>query len=211
MMESDCTTNTHSSGGHRAFTLVELLVVIGVIALLMGILMPVLNKARAAARSTRCRANLHSLALAFRMYLDDNQNVMPPAAGYPHLPWDPDNPDVRSSTKLPIVKYIGQYLSVPGTELAEANGEKCYAKVLCCPSDRKNGESEHYFRIQQSSYDYAERRGNQSMDSAAFTKKAPERDIEIMLDYEPFHGKASAKGAVNYLYSDCHVGDVNGV
>ena len=209
MMESDCTTNTHSSR-HSAFTLVELLVVIGVIALLMGILMPALNKARAVARSASCRANLHSIALAFRMYLDDNQNVMPPAAGHPDLPWNPDNPDVRSSTKLPIVKYIGQYLSVPRAELAEANGKKCYAKVLCCPSDRKNGETEHYFRIQQSSYNYAEQRGEQSMDSAAFTKRAPERDIEIMWDYYTFHGKAGVKGAVNYLYSDCHTGNLNG-
>jgi len=199
---------------------VELLVVIGVVSLLMGILLPALNKARAVARSASCRANLHSLALAFRMYLDDNQNVMPPAAA---IPWDPDNPDKRLPTIthgpdgehitviLPsIVKYIGQYLSVPRTELAEANGKKCYAKVLCCPSDRKNGETEHYFRIQQSSYEYAERRGNRSMNSAAFTKRAPERDVEIMWDYEAFHGKAGAKGAVNYLYSDCHTGNLNG-
>ena len=209
MMERNCTANAQSSR-HSAFTLVELLVVIGVIALLMGILMPALNKARAAARSTSCRSNLHSLALAFRMYLDDNQNVMPPAAGYPELPWNPDNPDERSSTKLPIVKYMGPYLSVPRAELAEANGKKCYAKVLCCPSDRKNGEPKHYFRIQQSSYDYAERRGNRSMNSAAFTKRGPEREIEIMWDYEPFHGKAGVKGAVNYLYADGHTGNLNG-
>ena len=204
-MESNCTTTTHCSK-HNAFTLVELLVVIGVIALLMGILMPVLNKARAAVRSTSCRSNLHSLALAFRMYLDDNQNVMPPAAGFPELPWNPDNPNERLSTKLPIVKYMGPYLSVVRAELAETNGNKCYAKVLCCPSDR----NEHYFRIQQSSYDYAERRGNKSMNSAAFTKRAPERDVEIMWDYEAFHGKAGVKGAVNYLYSDCHIGNLNG-
>ena len=57
---------------------------------------------------------------------------------------------------------------------------------------------------------YAERRGNKSMNSAAFTKRAPERDVEIMWDYDTFHGKAGVKGAKNYLYSDCHTGNVNG-
>jgi len=220
MMEDDRIASPRiSSGGHRAFTLVELLVVIGVISLLMGILLPALNKARAAARSTSCRANLHSLAIAFRAYLDDNRNTMPPAA---HMPWNSDNPNERLPTIIhgpdgditvilpSIVEYIGQYLSVSIAELAEENGKKCYAKVLCCPSDRKNGETKHYFRIQQSSYDYAAQLGNQSMDSAAFTKNAPERDIEVMWDYYTFHGKAGVKGAKNYLYSDCHVGDLNG-
>jgi prepilin-type N-terminal cleavage/methylation domain-containing protein len=67
----------------NAFTLVELLVVISVISLLMAILLPVLNKARASATSTVCQANLRSLSHGFRIYLDDNRDVMPPAAVIP--------------------------------------------------------------------------------------------------------------------------------
>ena len=56
----------------RAFTLVELLVVISVIAVLMGILMPVLSKARAAGQNAKCKGNLKGYALAVSMYTTDN-------------------------------------------------------------------------------------------------------------------------------------------
>jgi prepilin-type N-terminal cleavage/methylation domain-containing protein/prepilin-type processing-associated H-X9-DG protein len=63
----------------RAFTLVELLVVIGIIALLIGILLPTLNRARAAARSTKCMANLSQLGMAFIMYNNDHKGLNIPS------------------------------------------------------------------------------------------------------------------------------------
>jgi prepilin-type N-terminal cleavage/methylation domain-containing protein/prepilin-type processing-associated H-X9-DG protein len=60
-----------------AFSLVELLVVLGVIALLIAILIPVLGRARESARSTACLANVQQWGQAFQMYLNDNSNGRP--------------------------------------------------------------------------------------------------------------------------------------
>src|SRR5437868_13544906 len=68
-----------------AFTLVELLVVVGVIALLIGILVPTLSKARTAARTTACLSNLRQLGNALLMYSVDSHGLMP----YPTTASDP--------------------------------------------------------------------------------------------------------------------------
>lgn len=63
---------------HRGFTLIELLVVIAIIALLIGILLPALGKARSTARSAVCLTNQRQIAVAMMTYATDFQGKLPP-------------------------------------------------------------------------------------------------------------------------------------
>src|SRR5688572_30945490 len=98
-----------------AFTLVELLVVIGIIAVLIGILMPVLSKARAQANRVACLSNIKQLGTGILMYCNDNDGYFPTCAvyddGVAFMPYPEDwvhwqqNRDIDNSA---IARYVGR-------------------------------------------------------------------------------------------------------
>src|SRR4051812_21094983 len=85
-----------SRGRSGAFTLVELLVVIGIIAILVAVLMPALAKVREHGYRTKCLANMRSLLQATLAFAADNDRLLPypnleepmaPADGAPAVGW----------------------------------------------------------------------------------------------------------------------------
>jgi prepilin-type N-terminal cleavage/methylation domain-containing protein len=81
----------------HAFTLVELLIVIGVIAVLIAILIPVIGQVRAASQSTACLSNLRQIMQAFNLYANAHQQHLPP----------PSNPaDENESWESHLKEYV---------------------------------------------------------------------------------------------------------
>lgn len=77
-----------ASRSRCAFTLVELLVVIGIIAVLMGLLMPALSRARESSKRTACLSNLRQVYTLLQLYAQDNRDVVPIGYRVGRKQWD---------------------------------------------------------------------------------------------------------------------------
>jgi prepilin-type N-terminal cleavage/methylation domain-containing protein/prepilin-type processing-associated H-X9-DG protein len=127
-----------SSCKRAAFTLVELLVVIGIIALLIGILLPALSRAREQAAKTTCMSNMRQVAMAYVGYANENKGWLPassrgggPIRAHDWLHYQPGR-DIDQSA---IGRYLGKIrddgkLNNDSSKIVSFN-----INVLRCPSD----------------------------------------------------------------------------
>src|SRR3954447_4492120 len=120
----------------QGFTLVELLVVIGIIAVLVGILLPALNKAREQAKTVQCLSNLRQLGLGINMYVTEEKYMIP--AGYFIDSGSPTNQE-SWATILVNQRYIRGVPTVPldvpaAPQLGATRAGPVRSGVFFCPS-----------------------------------------------------------------------------
>jgi prepilin-type N-terminal cleavage/methylation domain-containing protein len=191
----------------RAFTLLELLVVISIIALLASLLFPVVGRVMDNADTTKCLGNLRQIASSINLYCADNNNTLP------SIETDPTNPVYPEGTK---VEPIGVVLKPYGVTPA----------VLTCPADLKAklnytknaADGKSFFEEKQTSYEWRPTFDGEQLNALKiYTPRGafnvPMNRVRLLVDFvnagEAPHNRGSESSSYNSLQADGSVRTLN--
>jgi prepilin-type N-terminal cleavage/methylation domain-containing protein/prepilin-type processing-associated H-X9-DG protein len=141
----------------KAFTLVELLVVMGIIAILVGILLPVTSRAMDSARSAACKSNLRSIYQATAVYAADNRGYLPYGFYWSQTNWATGDPNSLSN-----LSWVSWYTAInktlnpkaPNIDVTNGNPKGGASKVMyelskvfrCPAADGQFVQQVHYYQ-----------------------------------------------------------------